>query len=162
MRYTFKLAEEMIEVAPLSIAPELALSIGDQDFDVVFNHGRDGDCLLKLDGVEYPSWVARDGDDIYVKIAGRYFKVTAFDPRAIASASTESAGSIQAPMPGVVVEVLVAEGDVVSEDAKLMTIESMKLQSTIVAPCAGVVKRISVEAGSEFNKDDVLIEIEGA
>ncbi|MGJ8687165.1 MAG: acetyl-CoA carboxylase biotin carboxyl carrier protein subunit [Spongiibacteraceae bacterium] len=162
MRYTFKLAEEMIEVAPLSIAPELTLSIGDQKFDVVFDHGRDGDCMLKLNGVEYPSWVARDGDDIHVKMAGRYFMVTAFDPRALASASATSEGGIQAPMPGVVVEVLVAEGDEVTEDTKLMTIESMKLQSTIIASCAGVVKAISVEAGSEFNKDDVLIEIEGA
>ena len=157
MRYTFKLADEMVQVAPRSLADELVLAIGERECKLVFDHGRDGACQLKLDDRNYQSWVARDGDDIFIKIEGRYFKVTAFDPRSLVAAAAEGEGSIRAPMPGVVVDVLVAEGD----GDKLMTIESMKLQSTVKAARDGVVKRISVAAGSEFNKDDVLVEIDG-
>lgn len=160
MRYTFKIADEMISIAPKSLADELVLAIGDKEFAVVFDHERDGRCTLDINGQRYESWVARDGDDIFLKIEGHYIKVTAFDPRSVAAAS-EGEGSVRAPMPGVVVDVLVAEGDEVVEGAKLMTIESMKLQSTVTAACDGVVRSISVTAGSEFNKDDVLVEIEG-
>tara|TARA_R110001592_G_scaffold283457_1_gene551383 strand:+ start:28655 stop:29143 length:489 start_codon:yes stop_codon:yes gene_type:complete len=161
VRYTFKLADEMVQVAPRSLADELVLAIGERECKLVFDHGRDGACQLKLDDRNYQSWVARDGDDIFIKIEGRYFKVTAFDPRSLVAAAAEGEGSIRAPMPGVVVDVLVAEGDEVVAGDKLMTIESMKLQSTVKAARDGVVKRISVAAGSEFNKDDVLVEIDG-
>ncbi|CAA0091346.1 acetyl-CoA carboxylase biotin carboxyl carrier protein subunit [Zhongshania aliphaticivorans] len=160
MRYTFKIGEELVKVAPRSLADELILAIGEQDCRVVFDHGREGRCTLTLDGRSYESWVARDGDDIYLKMAGHYFKVTAIDPRAAAAGASAGAGAISAPMPGVVVEVLVAEGDIVVEGDKLLTIESMKLQSTVRAACDGVVGRIHVSEGSEFNKDDVLVEIE--
>jgi biotin carboxyl carrier protein len=160
LRYAFKIGDELVKVAPRSLADELVLNIGDKDCRVVFEHGKEGRCTLSLDGKNYESWVARDGDDIYIKMSGRYFKVTAFDPRAAAAGASVAAGAISAPMPGVVVEVLVAEGDEVVEGAKLLTIESMKLQSTVRAACDGVVGRIHVSAGSEFNKDDVLVEIE--
>jgi biotin carboxyl carrier protein len=160
LRYTFKIGEELVKVAPRSMADELILAIGEQDCRVVFDHGREGRCTLTLDGRSYESWVARDGDDIYIKMASHYFKVTAVDPRAAASGASAGAGAISAPMPGVVVEVLVAEGDTVVEGDKLLTIESMKLQSTVRAACDGVVGRIHVSEGSEFNKDDVLVEIE--
>ncbi|WP_269620567.1 acetyl-CoA carboxylase biotin carboxyl carrier protein subunit [Zhongshania sp. BJYM1] len=160
MRYTFKIGDELVKVAPRSLADELVLTIGDKDCQVEFEHGKDDRCHLTLDGKSYESWVARDGDDIYLKMSGSYFKVTAIDPCAAAAGASAGAGSISAPMPGVVVEVLVAEGDRVVEGDKLLTIESMKLQSTVRAACDGVVGHIHVSAGSEFNKDDVLVEIE--
>ena len=161
MRYTFKIADEMVSIAPRSLADELVLAIGDEDYAIAFDHERDGRCTLDINGKRFESWVARDGDDIFLKIDGQYIKVTAFDPRSLAAGSAEGEGSVRAPMPGVVIEVLVAEGDEVVEGAKLMTIESMKLQSTVTAACDGVVRSISVAAGSECNKDDVLVEIEG-
>lgn len=159
MRYTFKFGDELEVIAPRSMADELVLNVGGRDCSVTFDHFRDGQCSLLLDGKSYPSWVARDGDDIYIKLGGDYHKVTAVDPRA-AAAGTEAEGSVSAPMPGVVVEVIAKEGDVVEEGAKLLTIESMKLQSSIMAPCSGTVSKITVAAGDEFNKDDVLVEID--
>lgn len=159
MRYTFKLADEMIKVAPRSLEDPLVLSIDGRDYTVEFEHLKNGLCNLSLGGRTYQAWVARDGDDIHMKLAGRYFKVTAFDPRSLATSKSTGEGSVTAPMPGLAIELLVAEGQNVSEGDKLLTIESMKLQSTIYAPCAGVIDSIHVAPSVEFNKDDVLLVI---
>ncbi|MBB5189026.1 biotin carboxyl carrier protein [Zhongshania antarctica] len=160
MRYTFKIGDELHKVAPRSLADELVLTIGDAECRVEFEHGKGGRCNVTLDGKSYDYWMARDGDDIYIKMSGSYFKVAAIDPCAAAAGASAGAGAISAPMPGVVVEMLVREGDSVVDGDKLLTIESMKLQSTIRAACDGVVGRIHVSVGSEFNKDDVLVEFE--
>ena len=62
-----------------------------------------------------------------------------------------------APMPGVVVEVHVVEGDGVLKGQPLMTIESMKILTAIVAPLAGSVEKIHFEAGQPFEKGAVLV-----
>ncbi|MCW5962823.1 MAG: biotin/lipoyl-binding protein [Bryobacterales bacterium] len=50
-------------------------------------------------------------------------------------------------MPGRVVKVLVAEGDVVAEGQGLLVLEAMKMQNEIGAPGAGVVRGLAVKEG---------------
>ncbi len=55
--------------------------------------------------------------------------------------------SIPAPIPGLVVKVLVEEGQIVEINAPLVILEAMKMENEIRAPRAGVVKDISVQVG---------------
>ncbi|MDA1220195.1 MAG: hypothetical protein O2909_12270 [Chloroflexi bacterium] len=69
-------------------------------------------------------------------------------------------GDVLAPMPGIVVQVLVEMGGLVELGDRLIIMESMKMELVIDAPKAGVVKRIAVTEGSQVDKGMRLLELE--
>lgn len=64
---------------------------------------------------------------------------------------------IKAPMPGLVLDVLVSEGDEVQKGDKLMILEAMKMENVIKAPGEGQVKSIKVKQGDSVDKNQVMI-----
>jgi len=71
-----------------------------------------------------------------------------------------AAGSLVAPLPGVVNEVKVGEGDTVAAGDVLLVIDSMKVFHWISAPLAGRIAEIRVTAGSQVESGAVLVVIE--
>ncbi len=67
---------------------------------------------------------------------------------------------IKAPMPGKIMEILVHEGDSVSEEQELIILEAMKMETPIYAESTGTVKAIMVKVGDKVNEDDLLIVLE--
>ncbi len=73
---------------------------------------------------------------------------------------TESAEQIiKAPIPGLVTQVLVKEGDVVDKDSTLLTLEAMKMENVIKAPCNCRVDKILVAPGATVQQNQALIEL---
>ena len=79
--------------------------------------------------------------------------------RRAAGGATDAPGDILAPMPGAVLEVLVAEGDRVERNQTVVLIESMKMELVITAPRDGVVLRVSVEPGQRVDRGMRLLEL---
>jgi propionyl-CoA carboxylase alpha chain len=71
-----------------------------------------------------------------------------------------AAGSLSAPMPGVVVRVDVSEGDRVRAGQPLLYIEAMKMEHPVTAPTAGVVSGINVITGSAVDPGTLLLVID--
>ena len=69
-------------------------------------------------------------------------------------------GSIMADIPGLVVEVKVAEGQKVHQGEPVIVVEAMKMQNELCAQVAGVVVQIPVSAGEAVNPGDTLVVIE--
>ena len=67
--------------------------------------------------------------------------------------------TIKAPIPGVVIEVLVKPGDVVKAGDTLIILEAMKMQNAILASTKGVITKIYAGAGDSVNQRDVLIDL---
>jgi len=67
---------------------------------------------------------------------------------------------VTSPMPGKVLEVLVAAGDVVEADAALLLLEAMKMEMTVRATHRSRVVAVKVEAGGMVGPGDVLVELE--
>ena len=67
---------------------------------------------------------------------------------------------VTVPMVGKIVKVLVKEGDQVSENDQVATLEAMKMEMPIVAPVSGTIKEIKVKAGDDVTSDSVLMTIE--
>lgn len=76
------------------------------------------------------------------------------------TAAEKSIGSLQAPMPGKILELLSAEGDEVELGEPVAILEAMKMENELKAPCAGTITTISVTTGSNVEKNQLLIEIE--
>lgn len=60
-------------------------------------------------------------------------------------------------IPGTVGKVLVKEGDAVTVNMPLMTVEAMKMETTVVSKITGTVDKIYVQAGDSVHQDDLLI-----
>jgi pyruvate carboxylase subunit B len=69
------------------------------------------------------------------------------------------AGTIRAPMPGLVVRVLVEPGQAVEEGAGVVVLEAMKMENELRAAGPGVVRTVRVEAGMAVEKGEVLVEL---
>ncbi len=67
---------------------------------------------------------------------------------------------VTAPMPGLVIEVEVKEGDVVKKGQGLLIVEAMKMQNEMRSPRDGVVRKIVVQKGQTVNSRDTLVIIE--
>ncbi|HSB13592.1 MAG TPA: acetyl-CoA carboxylase biotin carboxyl carrier protein subunit, partial [Bryobacteraceae bacterium] len=65
-----------------------------------------------------------------------------------------------APMPGKVVRVLAAEGDLVEAGQGLLVVEAMKMQNEVKAPKAGRVAALAAREGGTVAAGDVLAVIE--
>jgi 3-methylcrotonyl-CoA carboxylase alpha subunit len=67
---------------------------------------------------------------------------------------------VKAPMPGVVLRVLAAEGDRVQARQPLVLLEAMKMETPLVSPYEAVVRRILVAEGDRVSGGAVLVELE--
>lgn len=68
--------------------------------------------------------------------------------------------SVEAPMPGKIVDVLVENEAPINEGDPILILEAMKMQNEIFSHISGKITSINVKAGDTVNKDDVLVEIE--
>ena len=85
-------------------------------------------------------------------------------PKWLLSLSSEvlhaAKGGLKAPMPSVVVEVRVSEGDRVEKGQPVVVLESMKTETVLRAPAAGVVKSVGCKKGEMVEEGRELVDIE--
>ncbi|MDT0676631.1 acetyl-CoA carboxylase biotin carboxyl carrier protein subunit [Autumnicola musiva] len=74
--------------------------------------------------------------------------------------SAQLMNDIKAPMPGLILDVNVQEGDEVQEGDTLLVLEAMKMENTLTAPGVGVIKSVHVKKGQGVEKNQLLIELE--
>ena len=68
-----------------------------------------------------------------------------------------NSAQVGSPMPGLVVRVLVREGDSVSPGQKLFTLEAMKMETTVYADRAGEVAEVPVTPGTQVEAGELLL-----
>lgn len=76
----------------------------------------------------------------------------------ISSANAGKVNNIKAPMPGLIINLKVAEGDTVKTGDQLLILEAMKMENILKSPGDGVVKKIKVKKGDSVEKNQILIE----
>lgn len=67
--------------------------------------------------------------------------------------------TIEAPMPGTILDVRVKDGDAVTEGQILFILEAMKMENEIMAPQAGTVDTVQVAKGASVNAGDILLSL---
>jgi pyruvate carboxylase subunit B len=81
--------------------------------------------------------------------------------RSLTAGSNAARGpaTLRAPMPGLVVRVLVEAGQEVAAGAGIVVLEAMKMENELKAPAASVVGTVRVAAGEPVEKGQVLVEL---
>ena len=68
--------------------------------------------------------------------------------------------SIMAPMPGLLLDIMVKVSQEVKENDPLLILEAMKMENVIVSPRDGIIKSIAIDKGAAVEKNQLLIEFE--
>jgi 3-methylcrotonyl-CoA carboxylase alpha subunit len=129
----------------------------------------DGRTMIRFDGepekhavsMDIASSTARWPGHVTVFSGGAAYDFAVPDPFAKAAGAEASAGSMRAPMPGLVKVVRAAKGDAVTKGQALLILEAMKMEHTISAPHDGVVADIATE-GAQITEGTVLVTFEEA
>ena len=74
--------------------------------------------------------------------------------------TTKHVNSIKAPMPGLILDIHVKEGQEVKEDEGLLILGAMKMENVITSPRDGVIKSVNITKGDAIEKGHLLIEFE--
>jgi len=98
----------------------------------------------------------RIGDVVWLHINGRVHRIEVIEAGAGAA---QEEGSFSAPMPGGVLDVLVATGDEVTAGQALLVLEAMKMETEISAPKSGSVSGVFVKEGDTVEVGDILFTI---
>jgi biotin carboxyl carrier protein len=100
--------------------------------------------LVKVNGNSYQLQVKDKFDELLKKLG--------FD-----SLAANKVNEIKAPMPGLVLDIRVLEGDVVKKGDAVLVLEAMKMENIIKSPTDGVIKKININKGVAVEKNQVLI-----
>jgi biotin carboxyl carrier protein len=110
-------------------------------------------------------FVERCEDVCFVTIGGLRYQIEVDDERVRPAGRQRPAreetgeAEVASPMPGVVVAVLVKEGQTVQTGEGLLILEAMKMENEIRAPRAGTVVSVAVSAGQRVGREDLLLRI---
>ena len=144
------------------------VTTGNQTSQVEVLNYHEGKLVFAVDDKHYEAFVSEDSRRvIYVNLNLANFTCRREDilsdkDYVDSSIVAESAGgnTLQAPMPGKVIQINVNEGDTVQQGDTLVVLEAMKMENSLAAPANAKVKRVHVAEADMVNRDDVLVELE--
>jgi biotin carboxyl carrier protein len=99
---------------------------------------------IKINGDLVEFNLSRPVDDVIKKIG-------------LSNQQQQAANSLKAPMPGLILEICVKEGDEVKKDQSLIILEAMKMENVLAAPIDGKIKEIKVSPQETVEKNSLLI-----
>jgi biotin carboxyl carrier protein len=128
---------------------------------------RGSSCSLLIDGKLYEPMVYDENGGWEIIIKGNRYNVQVEDERErllrLASGGTslhQGRYILTSPMPGLVIDIPVKEGDQVSEGDVLVVLESMKMQNELTAPKDGTVTQIQANVNDNVERKESLLILE--
>lgn len=140
------------------------LKVNGNDYEVAVNKTTDNQASVKVNGVVYEVEVDTNFKKVNKPLLSPtpapVSSATAAPVAAVRPAAAPTSGEvIKSPLPGVILDIFVKEGDTVKEGQKLMMLEAMKMENNIEAECNGVVTKVNVSKGNSVLEGDILISI---
>jgi len=111
----------------------------------------------KAEASRHASVIRLASGDIAVMESGETHVLSLFDPFAAAEAAGSAADTLNAPMPGKIVQVFVKPGESVVRGAPLAVLEAMKMEHTLAAPADARVSAVEVARGDQIGEGAVVI-----
>ena len=126
-------------------------------FNIIYEHRSVAAVILAAD-YENKSFSVRINSHVFNLTVKDRFDILA-EQLGFSSKVAKKANDIKAPMPGMVLSVLVEEGQEVSKGESVLILEAMKMENVIKAPADCKVKLVKVKQGQAVEKNQVLIEL---
>ena len=155
-RYSFaiKAENETISVNDETIVLDRKV-LNDKSTHVIYQNRSYAIEVVSFDKTEKTAVIKVNGSIYKIAVEDQFdqlLKQLGMDNLAVAKVQ-----QIKAPMPGLVLNVLVAEGDEVKKGDSLLVLEAMKMENMIKSPTDGIIKKITIKQGDKVEKNEVLI-----
>ncbi|MCK5677696.1 MAG: acetyl-CoA carboxylase biotin carboxyl carrier protein subunit [Flavobacteriaceae bacterium] len=82
------------------------------------------------------------------------------DKMGFSSGTAKQINEIKSPMPGIIININVKEGDEVKEGDTLLILEAMKMENAITCHRNAIIKKLTIKKGDAIEKGKILIELE--
>ncbi|MET3778580.1 propionyl-CoA carboxylase alpha chain [Rhizobium alvei] len=96
-------------------------------------------------------------DQVFQVMTPRIYELSRHMP---VKKAADTSKQLLCPMPGVITQVMVKEGDMVEAGQALATVEAMKMENVLKAEKKATIKSVKVEAGQSLAVDEVIMEFE--
>ncbi|HDQ73213.1 MAG TPA: biotin/lipoyl-binding protein [Chloroflexi bacterium] len=157
MKYTITVDEDTFEI---EVGHEGRVWVNQDPYDVDFR-GLDGlpEYSLLLNNRSYEALVEQlEARECCMMVAGRSYRARLQqDEGCDDQAQSGEVGEVRAPLPGLLIDVAVREGQSVSHGDVVAILESMKMNLELRAPRDGVVQSVHAAPGAEIGQGDLLV-----
>ncbi|MCB9643171.1 MAG: hypothetical protein H6728_08855 [Myxococcales bacterium] len=158
MQYKVKIGEEEREVFVKKQEGGLLLvEIGEKTYSVRASRLPDKRISAVVDGLRHTFAVQSDAAEKTVFHQGVQYTLQDASRRRGRGGSGDNA-HVTPPMPGVIVRILVEEGQTVTKNQELLVMSAMKMETTLYAPRDAVVQKILVKEGDQVNAGQNLVD----
>lgn len=130
----------------------------DTEFNCIKEHHSVNAVLVEADTDNKKFKIAIDGDTFSIEIKDeldQMLEIMGFGVKV-----NKQLTNIKAPMPGLVLEIAVSEGQQVNAGDKILILEAMKMENSIMIPTGATIKKILVSKGQAVDRGQVLVELE--
>ncbi len=155
-KYEFKLTPEEAEMLDEIDYPEISAAAIHKKSHILHHQKSFSVELLKEDFVNRNYTVKINGTIYDIGIQTPLDQLIAKMGLSIGNDSVED--FIYAPMPGVILEVSIEEGDTVKQGDSLCVLEAMKMENALASPRDGIIKTVNIVQGEAVDKGKLLIE----
>jgi glutaconyl-CoA/methylmalonyl-CoA decarboxylase subunit gamma len=139
-------------------------TINGNKYETEILHIEDNVAEIEINGTKYYVEVNKDIKPVKTPKLVRAAAVPSTDShpsqvKTSGPSGPKGAGAVKSPLPGVIIEMFVKEGDTVKMGQRLLVLEAMKMENNIEADKSGVVTSILKSKGDSVMEGDVLIMI---
>ena len=148
--YTFSFTADEIEQMNI-------ITTSPGNFHMIRNH-RSVNAKLISEEIEKKKLVIEvDGEIFHIEINNELDQM--LEQMGFNTTAAQQIKDIKAPMPGLVLEISVTDGQEVKQGDRLIILEAMKMENSIMIHCDASIKKIHVTAGQAVDKGQVLVEL---
>lgn len=133
-------------------------SISDGHYHLTFQHQSYNVEVLEADYARKLFFLKVNGRPLKVSLQDRFDQL--IEAMGLQEEEDQGDKQIHAPMPGLVLEVHVREGDEVTKGMPLVTLEAMKMENVLKSPADGKVRQVFADTGKSVEKNYLLLEME--
>lgn len=156
--YLITVNEEELEYKTSDTDSLDCISVNSQTLHVLENNRAFEVEILHSDFLNKTITLSVNGNKYDVKLEDEYDQQV--KKMGLLAVTTQKLNEVKAPMPGLIVEVMVNEGDEIVEGTPMLVLSAMKMENVIMAQGEGKIQSIEVKKNDAVEKGQLIIKME--
>ncbi len=153
-KYNIALAKNVLSIDGATVAIDL-IAVDNNVFHILYNNKSFLADIIEVNKADKYCLVKINGNIYRVEIKDKYDEL--LHQLGMDNIDKNKVNDIKAPMPGLVLKILVNEGDILKKGDSLFILEAMKMENIIKSPGDATVKSIKAQSGDKVEKNQPII-----